>query len=148
MKLRSLLMISIIGLGFLSASIPAADGAAATPAVGADDFALSAQKKPMGNPPPPTADGKPISRGDGIWKAVAPRDMRGEFDNGDVIGLVSGKYIKADCSINWVHPDDGKLYCFSSGTSLVYFQQQPNTYILRAGEAWKTINTISSDLGE
>ena len=56
-----------------------------------------------------------------------PHDVKGELDNYDPIGLVAGALIKADCSINWRDPDTGKLYCFSSGTSLVYFQDWPKT---------------------
>jgi hypothetical protein len=61
--------------------------------------------------------------GEGIWKAVVPRagTMKGEFDNNDPIGLYAGVKIKADCSLNWTNPDDHKLYCFSSATSLVFF---------------------------
>jgi hypothetical protein len=47
----------------------------------------------------------------------------------------AGALIKADCSINWRDPDSGKLYCFSTGTSLVYFQNWPKAYIRKANEA-------------
>ena len=72
-----------------------------------------------------------IDRSDpgGIWKAVVPpRAMHGEFSNEDPVGLAAGKHIKADCSLNWV-ADDGKLYCFTTGTSLVFFEESPQTYI-------------------
>jgi hypothetical protein len=36
--------------------------------------------------------------------------MKGEFDNFDPIGIVAGARIKADCSINWIDPDDGGQY--------------------------------------
>ena len=79
--------------------------------------------------------------GDGIWKAVTPPGhMRGEFDNHDPIGLAAGALIKADCSINWVNPDTGKLFCFSSGTSLVYFLSWPKKNAARAREAWKKLS--------
>lgn len=81
----------------------------------------------------------------GIWKAVAPRNMQGEFGKHDVLGLISGHRIPTDCSINWLDPDDGKRYCFSSGTSLLFFQEQPKTKIRRATEAWQKMNTDSSD---
>jgi hypothetical protein len=74
----------------------------------------------------------------GIWKAaVPPRPMTGEFDNFDPFGVAAGARIKADCSLNWVDPDDGKLYCFSSGTSLEYFLDQPHTNIQRARQRWQ-----------
>ncbi|HEY4972300.1 MAG TPA: hypothetical protein VII41_01760 [Steroidobacteraceae bacterium] len=69
----------------------------------------------------------------GIWKAVVPpSSMHGEFSNEDPIGLSAGKHIKADCSLNWANPDDGKLYCFSTGTSLVFFQESPQAYLRAA----------------
>jgi hypothetical protein len=71
--------------------------------------------------------------GIGIWKAYTPRDVKGELDNYDPIGLAAGALIKADCSINW-RDQDGKLYCFASATSLVYFENWPQTNIRRARE--------------
>ena len=74
----------------------------------------------------------------GIWKAVvpAPGVMRGEFDNDDPIGLTAGVRIRADCSINWTDPDAGKLYCFASATSLVFFLDAPHVYLERARAQW------------
>ena len=76
--------------------------------------------------------------GEGIWKAVVPHagSMNGEFGNNDPIGLDAGVMIKADCSLNWTNPDDGKLYCFSSATSLVFFLDEPHTYLDRARKNW------------
>src|ERR1700689_2151255 len=68
----------------------------------------------------------------GIWKAVGPPStMHGEFGNEDPVGLAAGKHIKADCSLNWV-ADDGKLYCFTTGTSLLFFEESPQAYIRAA----------------
>lgn len=75
----------------------------------------------------------------GIWKSYAPKDLRGEFDNYDPIGLISGALIHTDCSINYTDPDDNKTYCFNSATSLVYFENWPKTYARRASEAFKKI---------
>src|SRR5713226_9209493 len=62
----------------------------------------------------------------GIWKAaVPPKPMNGEFDGLDPLGVAAGARIKADCSLNWIDPDDGKRYCFSSGTSLEFFLDEP-----------------------
>ena len=36
--------------------------------------------------------------------------MKGEFDNFDPIGIAAGARIKADCSINWIDPDDGARF--------------------------------------
>jgi hypothetical protein len=74
----------------------------------------------------------------GIWKAATPPlgSMRGEFESNDPIGLSAGVRIKADCSINWVDPDSGKLYCFSSATSLVVFLDTPHSYLARAMKNW------------
>ena len=76
-------------------------------------------------------------RNGGIWKAaVPPKPMRGEFDSLDPLGVAAGARIKADCSLNWVNPDDGKLYCFSSGTSLEYFLDKPQATLERARANW------------
>jgi hypothetical protein len=74
----------------------------------------------------------------GIWKAVvpAPGTMHGEFANHDPIGLGAGVKVAADCSINWVDPDSGRLYCFSSATSLVFFLEAPAAYLARARTQW------------
>jgi len=77
---------------------------------------------------------------EGIWKAaVPPIPMKGEFDSFDPLGIAAGARIKADCSLNWVDPDDGKLYCFSSGTSLEYFLDRPQANISRARRAWQKL---------
>ena len=74
---------------------------------------------------------------DGIWKAVVPpQDMHGEFDSNDPIGVAAGRRIAADCSINWRDPDERKLYCFSSATSLVFFLEGPHAWIERARKQW------------
>jgi hypothetical protein len=75
----------------------------------------------------------------GIWKAaVPPVKMKGAFANNDPIGLVAGKLIPADCSINWTDPDTHKLYCFSSATSLVYFLNAPQT-LAEAANNWRAL---------
>jgi hypothetical protein len=76
----------------------------------------------------------------GIWKAVVPpAAMHGEFDNDDPIGLTAGVSIRADCSINWVDPDEDRLYCFSSATSLVVFLEAPRAYLERARAQWRRL---------
>jgi hypothetical protein len=79
-------------------------------------------------------------RPEGIWKAaVPPKAMKGEFDNLDPLGVVAGARIAADCSLNWIDPDDGRLYCFASGTSLEFFLDQPQVNIQRARAAWRRL---------
>ena len=86
----------------------------------------------------PAAPGGTHVPGGGIWKAAVPlQPMSGEFNGFDPIGVASGAKIKADCSINWIDPDDGKRYCFSSGTSLEFFLDQPHTSIERARKRWE-----------
>jgi len=76
----------------------------------------------------------------GIWKAaVPPKQMTGEFDGFDPIGIAAGARIKADCSLNWIDPDRGARYCFASGTSLEYFLDRPQTNIRRAREGWRKL---------
>jgi hypothetical protein len=81
------------------------------------------------------------SAGEGIWKAVVPHagSMKGEFENNDPIGLYAGVKIKADCSLNWTNPDDHKLYCFSSATSLVFFLDAPAAYLESARKSWRRL---------
>jgi hypothetical protein len=81
------------------------------------------------------------ARGQGIWKAaVPPKAMHGEFYNLDPIGVAAGARIAADCSLNWINPDDGKLYCFSSGTSLEFFLDRPQANLARAYAVWRKMN--------
>ncbi len=77
----------------------------------------------------------------GIWKAAVPPagSMHGEFANNDPIGIMAGERIEADCSINWVDPDDQRLYCFSSATSLVFFLEAPQDYLRRARKQWRQL---------
>ncbi len=88
------------------------------------------------------ADGRrQVPPAGGIWKAVVPagNTMHGEFDGDDPIGLTAGVRIKADCSINWVDPDAGTLYCFASATSLVVFLDAPHSYLERARAQWRRL---------
>ena len=80
-------------------------------------------------------------RNGGIWKtAVPPKPMKGEFESLDPLGVAAGARIKADCSLNWVNPDDGKLYCFASGTSLEFFLEQPQAHLERARAGWRKMS--------
>jgi len=83
----------------------------------------------------------------GMWKwAVPPVKMKGAFANNDPIGLVAGKLIPADCSLNWTDPDTHKLYCFSSATSLVYFLDAPQTYLAEAEKTWLALKGESGEV--
>jgi hypothetical protein len=76
----------------------------------------------------------------GTWKwVVPPVKMAGGFNDHDPIGLVSGKLIPADCSLNWTDPDTHKLYCFTSATSLVYFMNAPHSYLAEAEKKWQSL---------
>jgi hypothetical protein len=70
--------------------------------------------------------------------------MIGEFESLDPLGVAAGARIKADCSLNWVNPDDGKLYCFASGTSLEFFLDQPQTHLERARAGWRRMAAAAS----
>jgi hypothetical protein len=91
------------------------------------------------------AGGSPTSgQAEGIWKAVVPpKAMKGEFDNLDPLGVAAGVRIPADCSLNWVDPDDAKLYCFVSGTSLEYFLDAPKTHLQQARAGWRKLMIAS-----
>jgi hypothetical protein len=85
----------------------------------------------------------------GIWKAaVPPKPMKGEFDSMDPLGVAAGARIKADCSLNWIDPDSGARYCFSSGTSLEFFMDHPKASIQRARQGWQKLHAGSSSHSE
>jgi hypothetical protein len=87
-----------------------------------------------------------IASSGGIWKAaVPPKPMKGEFDSLDPLGVAAGARIKADCSLNWIDPDDGKRYCFSSGTSLEVFLDAPQANLERARTSWRNMNSSEID---
>jgi hypothetical protein len=132
----ALLGLSFAGPGTLRAQAPSGPATAAAPAM---------------PPLPPAAARAPGNAGGivaaparnrgGIWKAaVPPTPMKGEFDDLDPLGVAAGARIKADCSLNWIDPDDGKLYCFSSGTSLEFFLDSPHAHIERARAGWRKLN--------
>jgi hypothetical protein len=80
----------------------------------------------------------------GVWKYHVPnKNVKGELDNYDPIGLIAGALIKTDCSYNW-RDEAGKLYCFATPTSLGYFENWPKTNIERATEAWHRLTTPGS----
>ncbi len=82
------------------------------------------------------------SDAEGIWKAVVPPSpMPAAFDGLDPVVVAAGAQIQADCSLNWVNPDDGIRYCFSSGTSLQYFLDRPHEMIARAREQWARLKS-------
>jgi hypothetical protein len=106
-------------------------------ALAAVSFAVCVQANARDPGPGATA----AARGDGIWKAVVPPTaMKSEFDGFDPIGIAAGARIATDCSLNWVNPDDGARYCFSSGTSLEFFLDEPHASIARARAAWRKLN--------
>jgi hypothetical protein len=78
----------------------------------------------------------------GIWKAVIPPQgtMHGEFGDNDPVGMANGARVPSDCSLNWKDPDYGRLYCFSSATSLVFFLDAPRRFLARAQEHWRRLS--------
>jgi hypothetical protein len=74
--------------------------------------------------------------------------MTGEFDSMDPLGIAAGAWIKADCSLNWIDPDGGAIYCFSSGTSLEFFMDHPRASIERARQGWQKLHAGSSSQPE
>jgi len=75
----------------------------------------------------------------GIWKAYTPKDLHGEFNNYDPVGLMAGDLIHTDCSINYTDADTHKTYCFNSATSQVYFSNWPKTYADKAAQAYQQL---------
>lgn len=85
----------------------------------------------------------------GIWKAAVPATpMQAEFGGLDPLGLAAGAQIKADCSLNWIDPDDGARYCFSSGTSLEFFLEHPKASIVTARRQWQKLRAGSPSAAE
>lgn len=127
-------------LRILAALFAASLGSVAPLAAAASDPAEPQPVYPTTTPAedkaPPVPKG--FSTDKGIWKAYVPKDVHGEFGGYDPIGLVAGQLIKADCSLNW-RDQDGKLYCFSTGTSLVYFERWPQTYIRKARKNYREL---------
>jgi hypothetical protein len=69
---------------------------------------------------------------DGIWKFKVPEAaIRGEFNNEDPVGLAAGTHLRTDCSIHMI-ADDGKLYCFTTRTSLEFFEGSQKSYLSAA----------------
>jgi len=106
--------------------------------------AYAQETKPNATPPGSNAESaaalKALTEDEGIWKSVVPPvKMKGTFGNNDPIGLVAGKLIPADCSLNWTDPDTHRLYCFTSATSLVYFLDSPQTYLAAAEKNWQAL---------
>jgi hypothetical protein len=50
------------------------------------------------------------------------------------------RFSRLRISINWIDPDDGARYCFSSGTSLEFFLDDPQASIARARAGWLKLN--------
>lgn len=75
-----------------------------------------------------------------IWKYQVPKDgIRGEFDNEDVMGVIAGKHIRTDCSVNVLK--GGKTYCFTAAASQTIFKYAPNTNLAKAREAWERMKS-------
>jgi hypothetical protein len=67
--------------------------------------------------------------------------MTAAFGGLDPVGVAAGAKIQADCSLNWIDPDDGTRYCFASGTSLQYFLERPHVMIERARSGWRAFTS-------
>lgn len=75
-----------------------------------------------------------------IWKYQVPKHgIHGEFDNEDVMGVIAGKHIKTDCSVNVVK--GGKTYCFTAAASQTFFKYAPNTNLEKAHESWERMTS-------
>jgi hypothetical protein len=100
------------------------------------------------NTPPTVAEAEDdaaimqLQHGGGMWAYYVPKGLHGEFDSYDPIGLIAGDLIKADCSVTWADPK-GRLYCFSSEPSLIYFEDLPQANLKKAREAWQRLKPQS-----
>jgi hypothetical protein len=124
--------LTLLGCALLT---PATAAASDPPPSATDDIRSAAARHGAGTVDPDHA---------GMWKAATPPSgsTRGEFDDNDPVGLSAGKRIRADCSVNWLDPDTGKRYCFSTATSLVSFLTAPHQYLLQAGAVWTRLRSL------
>lgn len=120
---------ALCALAAASTSGALAPAAGATPRAADDPFRTAIERQGAAATDPAHA---------GIWKAVTPvaGTMHGELGQNDPLALSVGVSVWADCSINWLDPDSGKRYCFSSATSLVMFLDAPHAYLERARKNW------------
>jgi hypothetical protein len=122
-------MLSLLGCAWAATTV-----AADPPLTASDDFRTAAARH-----------GASATDADhaGIWKAATPPpgSTRGEFDDSDPVGLAAGQRIRADCSVNWLDPDSGKRYCFSTATSLVSFLTAPHQYLAQAAAVWDRLRS-------
>jgi YHS domain-containing protein len=61
---------------------------------------------------------------------MATAALAGEYDNMCTMGLVNGKDIKTDCSVN--AQIQGKTYCFGSQSALTQFMADPSGNLVKA----------------
>lgn len=88
----------------------------------------------------PVAKSQKYQANGGIWKYRVPQQgIHGEFDNGDVKGIIAGKHIKTDCSVNVVK--SGKTYCFTAAASQTLFKYSPNTNLVHALSFWQKMKS-------
>jgi YHS domain-containing protein len=66
----------------------------------------------------------------GLSLTAAAAETEGEFDDNCVMGLVEGKEVKTDCSVNTVYA--GKTYCFGNETARQVFLKKPDEFLLQA----------------
>ncbi len=78
-----------------------------------------------------------------IWKYRVPKvGVRAEFDGEDVMGVIAGKHIRTDCSVNVIK--SGKVYCFTAAASQTFFKYAPNTNLAKARQAWDRMKSDES----
>lgn len=80
-----------------------------------------------------------LAHGGGMWAYYTPKNLHGEFDDYDPMGLIAGALIKTDCAVNWMS-QRGKRYCFSTEPSLLSFEEWPQRNIAKAEKAWEHLS--------
>ena len=75
-----------------------------------------------------------------IWKYRVPKKpIAAEFDGEDVMGVIAGRHIRTDCSVNVVK--GGKTYCFTAAASQTFFKYAPNSNLEKARAAWERMRS-------
>lgn len=75
------------------------------------------------------------------FAAPATSPTQGEFGNHCAMGLVMGKQVKTDCSINW-KDTAGKTYCFSSEQMKQEWSKNTATNISKAGSEFTKLSSV------
>lgn len=76
--------------------------------------------------------------------AATGSSVHGEYANFCAWGLINGKQVMTDCSINWKDGSTGKIYCFSSEQAKTQWSTNTASNITKANAAFASKGTSSN----